>query len=106
LLYDYLSSNAYSDVIPRRKDGWFGRSTMFNPSDLTDLAAELVLIDPNTRALLQPTSMPDSGRDFTIACKASSGLQSISTSPIDTTALHRSGSEQMENLPLAFPASA
>lgn len=61
LLYDYLSSNAYSDVIQQRKDGWFGRSTMFNPSDLTDLAAELVLIDPSTRALLQPTSMPDSG---------------------------------------------
>jgi hypothetical protein len=57
LLYDYLSS----DVIPQRKDGWFDRSTMFNPSDLIDLAAELVLIDPNTRALLQPTSMPDSG---------------------------------------------
>lgn len=61
LLYDYLSSNAYSDVIEQRKDGWFGRSTMFNPSDLTNLAAELVLIDPNTRSLLEPTSMPDSG---------------------------------------------
>jgi hypothetical protein len=61
LLYDYLSSNAYSDVIHQRRDGWFGRSTMFNPSDLTDNTAELVLIDPNTRALLEPTSMPDSG---------------------------------------------
>jgi hypothetical protein len=61
LLYDYLSSNAYSDVIKQRKDGWFGRSTMFNPTDLSDNAAELVLIDPNTRSLLQPTSMPESG---------------------------------------------
>ena len=61
LLYDFLSSNAYSDVINQRKDGWFGRSTMFNPTDLSDNAAELVLIDPRTRALLQPTSMPDSG---------------------------------------------
>jgi hypothetical protein len=61
LLYDYLSSNAYSDVIAQKKNGWFGRSTMFNPSDSSDLAAELVLIDPNTRVLLQPTSMPESG---------------------------------------------
>jgi hypothetical protein len=61
LLYDYLSSNAYSEVIEQHKDGWFGRSTMFNPSDLSDNVAELVLIDPNTRPLLQPTSMPDSG---------------------------------------------
>lgn len=61
LLYDNLSSNAYSDVIAQRKNGWFGRSTMFNPSDLSDLAAELVLIDPNTRSLLEPTSMPESG---------------------------------------------
>ena len=61
LFYDYLSSNAYSDVIEQHKDGWFGRSTMFNPTDLSDNAAELVLIDPNTRTLLQPTSMPESG---------------------------------------------
>ncbi len=59
--YDYLSSNAYSNVIEQHKDGWFARSTMFNPSDLSDNAAELVLIDPNTRSLLQPTSMPESG---------------------------------------------
>jgi len=61
LLYDGISSNAYPDVIEQHKDGWFGRSTTFNPSDLSDNAAELVLIDPRTRALLQPTSMPDSG---------------------------------------------
>jgi hypothetical protein len=61
LLYDYLSSNAYSDVIAQRKEGWFARSTMFNPTDLSDNAAELVLIDARTRALLEPTSMPDSG---------------------------------------------
>jgi hypothetical protein len=61
LLYDYLSSNAYADVISQAKDGWFGRSTMFNPNDLSDNAAELVLIDPNTRSLLQPSSMPESG---------------------------------------------
>jgi hypothetical protein len=61
LFYNYLSSNAYADVIRQGKDGWFGRSTMFNPSDLADNAAELVIIDPNTRALLQPSSMPDSG---------------------------------------------
>jgi hypothetical protein len=61
LFYDYLSSNAYSDVIKQGRDSWFGRSTMFNPTDLSDNAAELVLIDPGTRALLQPTSMPDSG---------------------------------------------
>jgi hypothetical protein len=61
LLYDGISSNAYSDVIKQNKDGWFGRSTMFNPSDLSDLEAELVLIDPRTRVLLQPTSIPDSG---------------------------------------------
>jgi hypothetical protein len=61
LLYDYLSSNAYSDVIEQRKEGWFARSSMFNPTDLSDNAAELVLIDPRTRALLEPTSMPDSG---------------------------------------------
>jgi hypothetical protein len=61
LLYPYLSSNAYSEVIAQKKNGWFSRSTMFNPTDLADNAAELVLIDPRTRALLQPTSMPESG---------------------------------------------
>jgi hypothetical protein len=61
LLYDYLSSNAYSDVIEQGKNGWFGRSTMFNPRDLSDNAAELVLIDPITRSLLEPSSMPESG---------------------------------------------
>ena len=61
LIYDGISSNAYSEVISLQKDGWFGRSTLFNPSDLADNDAELVLIDPRTRRLLQPTSMPDSG---------------------------------------------
>lgn len=61
LLYDGISSNAYSDVIAQRRDGWFGRSTLFNPTDLADNAAELVLIDPLTRSLLEPTSMPESG---------------------------------------------
>ncbi|MGH9513108.1 MAG: hypothetical protein ACRD2U_13330 [Terriglobales bacterium] len=61
LLYDYLSSNAYTDVIEQRKNGWFGRSTMFNPTDLSANAAELVLVDPRTRSLLGPTSMPESG---------------------------------------------
>jgi hypothetical protein len=61
LFYEYLSSNAYSDVIQKGKDGWFGRSTLFNSTDLADNAAELVLIDPSTRELLQPTSMPESG---------------------------------------------
>jgi hypothetical protein len=61
LLYNYLSSNAYSDVIKEKKNGWFGRSTLFTPNDLADNAAELVLIDPRTRPLLQPTSMPESG---------------------------------------------
>ena len=61
LLYDYLSSNAYSQVIEERRDGWFARSTLFNSTDLSDNAAELVLIDPATRPLLQPSSMPDSG---------------------------------------------
>lgn len=61
LLYDYLSSNAYSDVIQQNKSGWFGRSQMFNPSDLSNNTAELVLIDPQTRSLLEPTSMPESG---------------------------------------------
>ena len=61
LHYSYLSSNAYSDVIQQKKNGWFGRSTLFTPNDLADNAAELVLIDPRTRPLLQPTSMPESG---------------------------------------------
>jgi len=61
LLYEGISSNAYSEVIIQRKDGWFGRSTMFNPTDLSDNAAELVLIDPRTRSLLEPSSMPESG---------------------------------------------
>jgi hypothetical protein len=61
LLYDGISSNAYADVIEQKKNGWFGRSSVFNPLDLSDNAAELVLIDPKTRALLEPTSMPESG---------------------------------------------
>ena len=61
LLYDYLSSNAFSDVIAQGKDGWFGRSTLFNPSDMADNNAELVLVDPRTRPLLEASSMPDSG---------------------------------------------
>lgn len=61
LFYPYLSSNAYPDVIAQRKAGWFGRSSVFNPLDPSDNAAELVLIDPNTRSLLQPMSIPDSG---------------------------------------------
>ena len=61
LLYDGISSNAYADVIKQRKDGWFGHSTLFNPTDLSDNAAELALIDPTTRVLLEPTSMPESG---------------------------------------------
>ena len=61
VLYDYLSSNVYHEVAEKRKNGWFGRSTMFNPTDLSDNAAELVLIDPRTRSLLEPSSMPESG---------------------------------------------
>jgi hypothetical protein len=61
LFYEYLSSNAYSDVIEQHKDGWFARSTMFTPGDLSNNAAELVLIDPRTRAILEPSSMPESG---------------------------------------------
>ena len=61
LFVNYLSSNAYSEVIEQNRDGWFGRSKMFNPTDLSDNAAELVLIDPRTRALLEPSSMPESG---------------------------------------------
>lgn len=61
LFYEYLSSNAYSDVIKQSKNGWFARSSTFNPTDSSDNLAELVLIDPKTRPLLQATSMPDSG---------------------------------------------
>jgi hypothetical protein len=61
LFVDYLSSNAPYEVMRQGKDGWFGRSTMFNSSDMADNAAELVLIDSRTRSLLQPTSMPSSG---------------------------------------------
>jgi hypothetical protein len=69
LLYDYLSSNAYSEVIRQAKDGWFGRSTLYNPADSSDNAAEIVLIDPRTRALLQSTAMPDSGEIAPVAAK-------------------------------------
>lgn len=61
LLYNYLSSNAYSDVIQQSRNGWFGRSELFKPNDLSNNSAELVLIDPHTRPLLEPTSMPESG---------------------------------------------
>jgi hypothetical protein len=61
VFYDGISSNAYSSVIAQRKRGWFGRSSPFNPLDPSDNVAELVLIDPATRPLIQPTSMPDSG---------------------------------------------
>jgi hypothetical protein len=61
LFYDGISSNASYEVVKQRKLGWFGRSSMFNPTDLADNLAEFVLIDPATRPLLQPTSMPDSG---------------------------------------------
>lgn len=61
LLYEGISSNAYSDVVAQGRGGWFGRSTMFNPADLSNNAAELVLIDPRTRSLLEPSSMPESG---------------------------------------------
>jgi hypothetical protein len=61
VFYDGVTSNAYSNVIEQKKEGWFGRSTMFNPNDLADNAAEFVLIDPRTRQLLEPSSMPDSG---------------------------------------------
>jgi len=61
LFYDGISSNAPYDVIKQRKLGWFGRSSTFNPTDLADNLAEFVLIDPATRPLLEPTSMPDSG---------------------------------------------
>jgi hypothetical protein len=59
--YDGIASNAYSAVIAQRKNGWFGRSSTFNPLDPSDNASELVLIDPKTRALLQPMSLPESG---------------------------------------------
>jgi hypothetical protein len=61
VFYDGISSNAYSSLIAQRKRGWFGRSSPFNPLDPSDNAAELVLIDPVTHPLLQPTAMPDSG---------------------------------------------
>ena len=61
VFYDGISSNAYSEAIAQHKVGWLGRSSMFNPLDPSDNAAELVLVDPATRPLLQPTSMPDSG---------------------------------------------
>jgi hypothetical protein len=44
---------------------------MFNPSDMADTAAKLVLVDPQTRSLLQPASMPGSGDIKTL------GLQEI-----------------------------
>ena len=44
LIYDGISDNAYAAVIKQQKDGWFGRSTLFNPDDRSDLDAELVLI--------------------------------------------------------------
>lgn len=81
LFYDYLSSNAYSYVIEQRKDGWFGRSTMFNPRDLSDNAAELVLIDPNTRPMLEPTSMPDSGEIKQLADDAGA-VQQVAPTPV------------------------
>ncbi len=61
LLIDYLSSNAYSEVNARQKLGWFGRSSVFNTRDPADNRAELVIIDPKTRPLLSPSSMPYSG---------------------------------------------
>jgi hypothetical protein len=61
VFYDGISSNAYASVIEQRRRGWFGQSSPFNPLDPSDNAAELVLIDPATRPVLQPTSMPDSG---------------------------------------------
>jgi hypothetical protein len=61
LFYDGISSNAPDDVVKQRKLGWFGRSSLFNSTDLADNLAEFVQIDPATRPLLEPTSMPDSG---------------------------------------------
>lgn len=69
LVYNYLSSNAYSDVIEQKKKGWFGRSTMFNQTNLADNAAEFVLIDPRTRHLLESTSIPESGDIKPLAAK-------------------------------------
>jgi hypothetical protein len=60
LFYDALSSNAYPYVVEQRKNGWFRRSTMFEPTDLSSNGAELALVDPKTRPLLEPTSMPES----------------------------------------------
>jgi hypothetical protein len=77
LLYDGISSNAYADVITQRKEGWFGHSTLFNPTDLSDNAAELVLIDPTTRVLLEPTSIPESGEIKPL----SANLPSICSAP-------------------------
>lgn len=61
VFYDGIASNAYSAVISQRKDGWFARSSPFNPLDPSDNTAELALIDPHTRPLLQPMTMPESG---------------------------------------------
>jgi hypothetical protein len=62
LLYvDYLASNAATAISAKRLDGYFGRSEMFNPTDLADNLAEVVLVDPLTRQLLEPTSFPESG---------------------------------------------
>ncbi len=78
LLYDGISSNAYADVITQHKEGWFGHSTLFNPTDPSDNAAELVLIDPTTRVLLEPTSMPESGEIKPL----SASLPSICSAPV------------------------
>jgi hypothetical protein len=69
VFYDGVTSNAYSEVAEQKKEGWFGRSTMFNPRDLADNAAEFVLIDPSTRQLLEPSSMPDSGEIRALASR-------------------------------------
>jgi hypothetical protein len=61
LFFDGISSNAPYEVIQQRKTAWFARSTLFNQTDLADNRAEFVIIDPATRPLLEPTSMPDSG---------------------------------------------
>lgn len=37
------------------------QSTMPNTADLADNAAELLLVDPRTRSLLEPTGIPESG---------------------------------------------
>ncbi len=41
LLYDGISSNAYSDVIEQKRNGWFGRSSVFNPMDLLNNTADI-----------------------------------------------------------------